>query len=65
MTDELSKLIKAVRDRLQLESHKHCVSVSIHFNSNGYEITENLRSPSSLKREGITMRNFDGAWIDK
>lgn len=35
------------------------------FNCEGYEITSRLRSPCSLKRDGISMRNISWEWIDE
>lgn len=63
MSPELSKAIKQLRDVLQNESHEHCVSVSVFFNSEGYEIQYNTRTPSSLLRDGISMRNIKGDFI--
>lgn len=63
MTDRLSDAIKNVRDILQKDEHPHCVAVTLFFNCEGYEMNRTLRSPSSLKREGISMRNLKGEFI--
>lgn len=56
-------LISELRTALQDECHAHCTSVNIHINSSGYDIEYNLRSPGSLKRDGISMRNINGTFI--
>jgi len=63
MTSDLDQALKQVIDILQKEAHEHCVSATIFFNSEGYEISYNMRSPESLKRSGISMRNINGDFI--
>lgn len=63
MSPELAITLLKARELLQLESHPHCVAVNILFNSQGYEITSTLRSPASLKRDGVSMRNMQGDWV--
>lgn len=63
MTEELSQALKHLRDIVQKESHSHCVSVEIFINHEGYKVELTLRTPGSLQREGISMRNLNGEWI--
>lgn len=63
MTTELQQALKSLRDALQAEAHPHCVAVEILVNSNGCEVSYRLRSPGSLNRDGISMRNLNGEWI--
>lgn len=63
MTEQLTQALKNLCDTLQTESHDHCVSVSVFFNCEGYEIEYKARTPGSLKRDGISMRNMRGDFI--
>ena len=63
MSEKLDAAIKNLRDVLQEEMNEHCVSVNVFFNSQGYEIDTTTRTPGSLKREGISMRNIRGEFI--
>lgn len=64
MSEDLAKALAAVRVHLQSEAHAHCVAVVVHFNHEGYEIAYTLRSPGSLRRDGISMRNICGDWVE-
>lgn len=63
MTKELKEAIKNLRDVLQNECNPHTVAVEVFINSEGCEINYKLRSPGSLKRSGISMRNICGDFI--
>lgn len=63
MTKELKEAIKNLRNVLQNECNPHTVAVEIFINSEGYEINYKLRSPGSLKRSGVSMRNICGDFI--
>lgn len=65
MTEQLAQALKNLRDVLQAEAHEHCVGVNVFFNSEGYEIEYRTRTPGSLAREGISMRNLRGGWVKK
>jgi len=64
MTSQLSDALKGLRDILQEDAHKHCVAVNVFFSSNGYEIEYKMRSPGGLSRDGVSMRNIRGEWIE-
>ncbi len=59
----MHELIKQLRDELQRTEHAHCVSVDIFISSDGFEINRTLRTPQSLGRDGISMRNLRGDFI--
>ena len=63
MSEELAQALKNLRDVLQQEAHPHCVAVSVFFNVEGYEIAYKTRTPGSLKRDLISMRNLRGEFI--
>ena len=63
MTEQLTQALKNLRDVLQSESHAHCVGVRVYFNSEGYDIEHVMRTPGSLQRDGISMRNLRGEWV--
>ncbi len=63
MSAQLAQALKNLRDVLQQESHEHCISVSVFFNCQGYKIEYNMRTPGSLKRDGISMSNLRGEWV--
>ena len=63
MSSELIEALKHLRDILQEETAEHCVGVNVFFNSQGYELEYRTRSPDSLKRDGISMRNMRGDFI--
>ena len=63
MSKKLYDALKNVRDILQEEESEHCVAVEIFISEHGYNIDRVLRSPGSLKRQGISMRNLKGDWI--
>ena len=63
MSPELTKVLKELRDVLQNECNPHTVAAEVFISSDGYEITYKLRSPGSLKRSGISMRNICGDFI--
>jgi len=63
MSLELKEAIENLRDALQNECDPHTVAVELFINSEGYEINYKLRSPGSLKRSGISMRNICGDFI--
>lgn len=65
MTEQLAQALKNLRDVLQTEAHEHCVGVNVFFNSEGYEIEYRTRTPGSLTRDGISMRNLRGEWVKK
>lgn len=64
MSERLSLAFKQLRDILQEESHEHCVAVNVFFNSKGYEIEYRTRTPGSLRRDGVNMRNLRGEWVE-
>ena len=61
--ERLDELLKATRNCLQQVEHDHCVSVTVFFNSEGYTVERKLRTPGSLKRDGISMCNIKGEFI--
>ena len=63
MSEQLAQALKQLRDVLQVEAHEHCVAVRVFFNSRGYEIEYQTRTPGSLQRDGISMRNLRGEWV--
>ena len=63
MSEKLAQAINALRDVLTEESHEHCTTVSVFFNCQGYSIEYKTRTPKSLKRDGISMRNLRGDFI--
>ncbi len=63
MSEQLEQALKNLRDLLQHESHEHCVSVSVFFDCQGYNIEHNIRTPEILNRHGIIMRNLRGEWV--
>ena len=63
MNQKIEKAVKNLRNLLQEECNPHCTDVTIFVNSEGYQITQNLRSPGSLQRDGISMRNIKGQFI--
>ena len=63
MSEQLAQALKNLRDVLQGEAHAHCVGVNVFFNSEGYEIKHRTRTPGSLQRDGISMRNLRGEWV--
>lgn len=63
MSDQLSQALNHLRDVLRQEAHEHCVSVTVFFNSEGYDLTYTVRNPNSLKRDSINMRNLRGEWV--
>lgn len=64
MNQKIEEAVKNLRSLLQQECNPHCTDVMIFVNSEGYQITQNLRSPGSLKRDGISMRNLKGDFIE-
>ena len=63
MSEQLAQALKNLRDILQNESHEHCVGVQVFFNSQGYEIEYHTRTPGSLQRDGVSMRNLRGEFV--
>lgn len=63
MSPELTEALRHLRSVLQKECNPHTVAVEIFINSEGYDLTQKLRSPGSLKRDGISMRNIAGDFI--
>jgi hypothetical protein len=63
MTEQLAQALEQLRNVLQAEAHEHCVAVRVFFNSEGYEIEHQARTPSGLQRDGISMRNLRGEWV--
>lgn len=63
MSQKIEEAIKNLRTSLQEECNPHCVAVDIFFNAEGYEVNYRLRTPGSLKRSGINMRNLKGDFI--
>jgi hypothetical protein len=64
MTEALAHALKTLRDELQIDAHSHCVGVNVFFSSEGYEIEYRMRTPGSLKRDGVSMRNLRGLYIE-
>ena len=64
MSPELTKALKDLRDVLQNECNPHTGAVEIFINSEGYEIKYRLRTPGSLKRDQVNMRNIAGDFIE-
>ena len=63
MSPELKEAIENLRAALQNECNPHTVAVEIFINSEGSNINYKIRSPGSLKRSGISMRNICGDFI--
>jgi len=63
MTEKLSAALKTLRDVLHEESHDHCVRVDVEINAEGCSISYSTRTPGSLKRDCISMRNIRGEFI--
>ena len=63
MTNVLSEALEHLRDVLQSEAHEHCYAVDILVDSKGYHIGYRMRTPGSLKRDGLSMQNLRGEWI--
>jgi hypothetical protein len=63
MTEKLAKALKDLREVLQEEAHDHCTSSTVFFNCDGYQLSHTTRTPGSLCRDGISMRNIKGEFI--
>ncbi len=63
ITEQLAQALKNLRDVLEAEAHDHCIGVNVFFNSEGYEIEHRTRTPRSLRRDGVSMRNLRGEWV--
>jgi len=63
MNGKTAQALKTLRDALQEEANEHCVAVHACFNCEGYTIDYRTRTPGSLKRAGISMRNLRGEFI--
>jgi hypothetical protein len=63
MSEQLAQALKQLREVLQTEAHEHCVAVRVFFTSQGYEIEHRTRTPGSLQRDGVSMRNLRGEWV--
>jgi len=57
---KISEMVSAIEDVVS----DYTVSVTIRFNYEGYEISTKQRTPKSLKKAGISMRNIKGQWIE-
>ena len=60
---KINAAIANLRIALEENTDDACVSVRLFFNSEGYELTEEIRLPDELKRSGISMRNLRGDFI--
>lgn len=65
MSPRLSGALKELRDALQDECNPHTVAVTVFINSEGYELSYKTRSPGSLKRSSVSMRNICVDFIKK
>ncbi len=63
MSELLAHALANLRVVLQQEASDNCVGVTVFFNNEGCEIGYMARTPSSLQREGISMRNLRGDWV--
>ena len=63
MSEKLDEALKKVREILKNECSNEAVAVTIFFNSYGYNVEVETRSPESLKRDGISMKNLRGLFI--
>ena len=63
MSPELTEALENLRSVLQNECNPHTVAIEIFISSEVCEINYKLRSPESLKRSGISMRNICGDFI--
>ena len=51
------------REEAEGRDMEYTIDVAAVFNSEGYDLTEEIRLPQDLKREGISMRNLRGDFI--
>lgn len=58
MSPELTEALRHLMAVLQEECNPHTVAVELFISAEGCKITYKLRSPESLKRSGISMRNI-------
>lgn len=64
MSPRLSDALKELRSALQDECNPHTVAVHVFINSGGYELSYKTRSPGSLKRSRVSMRNICGDLVE-
>ena len=61
--EKINAAIANLRIALEENSDDECVAVRLFFNSEGYELTEEIRPSEGLKRSGIAMRNIRGDFV--
>lgn len=64
MSNKISQILDHLQLILQEESPKNCVAVEIFINCTGCTIEFKTKSPEVLKRDGISMRNLRGEWVE-
>jgi hypothetical protein len=63
MTPEILKEIDRLYQLVKEAAPENAVAVSVFMNSEGVEMEVRTRSPESLKRSGVAMRNLSGDWV--
>lgn len=61
--DKIHAAIESLHDLLKTELGDHAVSAEVFINSSEYSFTYKTRTPDSLDRDGISMRNLSGEFI--
>ena len=61
--EKINAAIANLRIALEENTDDACVAVRLFFNSEGYDLTEEIRLPKDLKRGGISMRNLRGDFV--
>ena len=64
MNDRIQQAICSLREVLKQECSASVASVEIFISDHEVSYTTNSRSPHSLKKDGISMRNIKGDWIE-
>ena len=65
MSPELKEALKNLRKILQNECNPQTVSVTVFISSQGYDLSYKTRSPGSLYRDSVSMRNICGNFINE
>ena len=60
---KITEAIANLRIALEENTDDACVAVRLFFNSEGHELTEEIRLPEDLKHRGISMRNLRGDFV--
>ncbi len=64
MEELLVKIINDFIKKLREKSPSTVTSVQIFVDGSNTEIVVNERTPEELRRDGISMRNLKGEWIE-